>query len=293
MKKILSFLLFLSCAVLSAQLVPLNPDVLYGKLDNGLTYYVHRNTLPKDRVMLYLAVNAGAINENESQNGLAHFCEHMAFNGTKAFPDKGILNYLQSIGLSFGGGLNAYTSSALTCYTLNNVPTTRDGYIDSALLVLREWASNVTYSDEEINKERGVIHEEWRTGGGAGLRMSKITDPVLYTGSKYANHNVIGDINVIDNFAPDFLRAYYKKWYRPDLLAVLVVGDFDKEAMKKKIVKLFSDIPKNNTKPEDVKTLVKDNKDMLVTIATDKEATNLSIQLITKHPGIEIKDLTI
>jgi zinc protease len=291
MKKILSFLLFLSCAALSAQLVPLNPDALYGKLDNGLTYYVHRNSLPKDRVMLYLAVNAGAINENENQNGLAHFCEHMAFNGTKAFPDKGILNYLQSIGLSFGGGLNAYTSSALTCYTLNNVPTTREGYIDSALLVLREWASNVTYSDEEINKERGVIHEEWRTGGGAGLRMSKITDPVLYEGSKYANHDVIGDINVIDNFAPDFLRAYYKKWYRPDLLAVIVVGDIDKEAIKNKIVRLFSDIPKNNTKPEDVKTLVKNNKDPLVTIATDKEATNLSIQIIIKHPGTEIKDL--
>ena len=241
--------------------------------------------------MFYLVVNAGAINENEDQNGLAHFCEHMAFNGTKAFPDKGILNYLQSIGVSFGGGLNAYTSSALTCYTLNNVPTVREGYIDSSLLVLREWASNVTYSDDEINKERGVIHEEWRTGGGASLRMSKITNPVLYGGSKYANHNVIGDVNVIDNFAPDFLRSYYKKWYRPDLQAVIVVGDIDKEAIKNKIAKLFSDIPKNMTKPEDVKTLVKDNKDLLVTIATDKEATNLTIQMITKHPGTEIKDL--
>lgn len=292
MKTTISFLFFLFWSItLSGQPVPLNPDVLYGKLDNGLTYYIHKNILPKDRAMFYLVVNAGAINENENQNGLAHFCEHMAFNGTKAFPDKGILNYLQSIGVSFGGGLNAYTSSALTCYTLNNVPTVREGYIDSSLLVLREWASNVTYSDEEINKERGVIHEEWRTGGGAGLRMSKITNLVLYDGSKYANHNVIGDVNVIDNFAPDFLRSYYKKWYRTDLQAVIVVGDIDKEAIKKKIVKLFSDIPKSNTKLEDVKTLVKANKDLLVTIATDKEATNLSIQMITKHPGTEIKDL--
>jgi zinc protease len=292
MKTIISFLFFLVwTTTLIGQTVPLNPDVLYGKLDNGLTYYIHKNSLPKERAMFYLVVNAGAINENEDQNGLAHFCEHMAFNGTKAFPDKGILNYLQSIGVSFGGGLNAYTSSALTCYTLNNVPTVREGYVDSSLLVLREWASNVTYSDDEINKERGVIHEEWRTGGGASLRMSKITNPILYGGSKYGNHNVIGDVKVIDNFAPDFLRSYYKKWYRPDLQAVIVVGDIDKEAIKNKIAKIFSDIPKNMTKPEDVKTLVKDNKDLLVTIATDKEATNLTIQMITKHPGTEIKDL--
>lgn len=292
MKTTISFLFLLLWTVaLSGQPVPINPEVLYGKLDNGLTYYIHKNSLPKDRVMMYLAVNAGAINENESQNGLAHFCEHMAFNGTKAFPGKGILNYLQSIGVSFGGGLNAYTSSALTCYTLNNIPTAREGYIDSSLLVLREWASNVTYSDEEINKERGVIHEEWRTGGGSGQRMSKITNLVLYDGSKYANHNVIGDVTVIDNFSPDFLRSYYKKWYRPDLQAVIVVGDIDKDAIKKKIVNLFSDIPKVNTKSEDVTTLIKTNKDLLVTIATDKEATNLSIRMITKHPGTEIKDI--
>ncbi|MCX6328428.1 MAG: insulinase family protein, partial [Bacteroidia bacterium] len=261
------------------------------KLDNGLTYYVYKNSLPKERAMFYLVVNAGAINENEDQNGLAHFCEHMAFNGTKAFPDKGILNYLQSIGVSFGKGLNAGTSSAMTVYTLNDIPTVREGYIDSSLLVLREWASNVTYSDNEINKERGVIHEEWRTGGGASLRMSKITNPVLYAGSKYANHNVIGEVSVIDNAAPDFLRSYYKKWYRPDLQAIVVVGDIDREAVRNKIAKLFSDIPKNKKEAEDVKTLVRDNKDVLVTIATDKEAQNVSIQLYIKHPGVEVKDL--
>ena len=291
MKTFFSLLLLLGMTSLSAQVVPLNPDVLYGKLNNGLTYYVQKNSLPKERAMFYLVVNAGAINENEDQNGLAHFCEHMAFNGTKAFPDKGILNYLQSIGVSFGKGLNAGTSSAMTVYTLNDVPTLREGCIDSSLLVLHEWASNVTYSDAEINKERGVIHEEWRTGGGSGLRMSKITNPVLYAGSKYANHNVIGEVTVIDSAAPDFLRSYYKKWYRPDLEAVVVVGDIDREAVRKKIEKLFSDIPKNKNKPEDVKTLVKDNKDLLVTIATDKEAQNVSIQLYIKHPGVEVKDL--
>jgi zinc protease len=291
MKTFFSLLLLFAMMSLSAQLVPLNPDVMYGKLDNGLTYYVQKNSLPKDRAMFYLVVNAGAINENEKQNGLAHFCEHMAFNGTKAFPDKGILNYLQSIGVSFGRGLNAGTSSAQTVYTLNDVPTVRQGCIDSSLLVLREWAANVTYSDSEINKERGVIHEEWRTGGGASLRMSKITNPVLYAGSKYANHNVIGEVSVIDNSAPEFLRSYYKKWYRPDLEAVVVVGDIDRDAVIKKIEKLFSDIPKNRKKPEDVRTLVADNKEPMVTIATDKEAQNIAIQLYIKHPGVEVKDL--
>jgi zinc protease len=291
MKTFFSLLLMIGMTSIYAQVVPLNPDVLYGKLDNGLTYYIQKNSLPKDRAMFYMVENAGAINENEEQNGLAHFCEHMAFNGTKAFPDKGIINYLQSIGVSFGKGINAGTSSAMTVYTLNDVPTAREGCIDSSLLILREWASNVTYSDSEINKERGVIHEEWRTGGGASQRMSKITNPVLYGGSKYANHNVIGEVNVIDNAAPDFLRSYYKKWYRPALQAIIIVGDIDKDAIRNKIVKLFSDIPKNKNKPEDVKTLIKDNKDLLVTIATDKEAQNTSIQLYIKHPGTEVKDL--
>jgi zinc protease len=291
MKTFFSLLLMIGMTSLCAQVVPLSSDVMYGKLDNGLTYYIQKNSMPKERAMFYLVVNAGAINENEDQNGLAHFCEHMAFNGTKAFPDKSILNYLESIGVSFGGGLNAYTSSALTCYTLNNIPLKREGYIDSALLILREWASNVTYSDEEINKERGVIHEEWRTGGGANLRMSKKTNPVLFEGSKYANHNVIGEVNIIDNSSPDFLRSYYKKWYRPDLQAIIVVGDIDQEAIREKIVKLFSDIPKRKDKPESVKTLVKDNKEMQVAIASDKEATNLYMELTYKHPGVEVKDL--
>lgn len=269
----------------------MNPDVLYGKLDNGLTYYVQKNSLPKERAMFYLVVNTGAINENENQNGLAHFCEHMAFNGTKNFPDKGLMNYLQSIGVSFGKGLNAGTSSALTVYTLNDIPTTRNGFIDSSLLILREWASNVSYTTDEINKERGVIHEEWRTYGGASSRMSKITSKVLFEGSKYANHNVIGDIDVIDKADPDLLRSFYKDWYRPDLQAVIVVGDIDKDEIKKKIEKFFGDIPKPKDEPLDVRTIVTDNKDLKVTFATDKEAQYLSITYYVKHPGVENKDL--
>jgi zinc protease len=291
MKSVFVLLFIFVLTTLSAQIVPLNPDVLYGKLDNGLTYYIQKNSLPKERAMFYLAVNAGAVNENSDQNGLAHFCEHMAFNGTKNFPDKGLLNYLQSIGVSFGGGLNAYTNSDITCYTLNDIPTNKQGFIDSALIILREWAGNVSYTTDEINKERGVLHEEWRTGGGAYKRMSDKIDKVLFQGSKYADHNVIGDVSIIDNANPELLRKFYKDWYRPDLQAIIVVGDIDKAAIKSIIEKRFSDLPKRKTAPADVKTFVKDNKEPLVAIAIDKEASNISIMSYTKHPGTVNKDL--
>jgi zinc protease len=291
MRSLFVFIFIFVLATLSAQVVPLNPDVLYGKLDNGLTYYIQKNSLPKERAMFWLAVNAGAVNENEDQNGLAHFCEHMAFNGTKNFPEKGILNYLLSIGVSFGGGLNAGTGSDQTTYTLNNVPVNRHGYIDSALIVLREWAGNVSYTTDEINKERGVIHEEWRQGGGANKRMSDKIDKTLMKGSKYADHNVIGEVTIIDKADPVLLRNFYKDWYRPDLLAVIVVGDIDKADIKSIIEKRFSDLPKRNTPPPDVKTLVADNNEPLVAIATDKEASNISISMYTKHPGPGNKDL--
>ena len=293
MKKLFLLLVLVIGGVsVSAQVVPLNPDVVYGKLKNGLTYYIQKNNLPKARAMFYLAENAGAINENEDQNGLAHFCEHMAFNGTKRFPDKGILNYLESIGVSFGRGLNAGTSSAQTVYTLNDVPTTREGIIDSSLLILSEWATNVSYTTDEINKERGVIHEEWRTYGGAGSRMGMINNKVLYNGSKYANHNVIGDIEIIDKGSPDLLRSFYRDWYRPDMQAIIVVGDINTDEIKAKIEKLFSEIPAHKDKPRDVKTIVSDNKDLQVTIATDKEAQGLRITYYIKHPGTSDKDLS-
>lgn len=291
MKSVFVLLFVFVLTSLSAQMVPLNPDVLYGKLDNGLTYYIQKNSLPKERAMFYLAVNAGAANENADQNGLAHFCEHMAFNGTKNFPDKGLLNYLQSIGVSFGRGLNAYTSSDITCYTLNDIPTNKQGFIDSALIILREWATNVSYTTDEINKERGVLHEEWRTGGGAYKRMSDKVDKVLFQGSKYADHNVIGDVSIIDNANPELLRNFYKNWYRPDLQAIIVVGDIDKAAIKSIIEKKFGDIPKRKNAPVDVKSFVTDNKEPLVAIATDKEASNISITSYTKHPGQVKKDL--
>src|SRR5512145_1992566 len=180
--------------------IPLDPALRYGILKNGMTYYILENHNPSQRADFYIVTNAGAILETDAQNGLAHFAEHMAFNGTKNFPGKGIINYLESNGVSFGGGVNAGTSSAYTMYTLTNLPVTRKTFVDSALLILREWTTNISFTTDEINKERGVIHEEWRTRGGASRRMGKITNAVLYEGSKYANHDVIGDLDVIDNF---------------------------------------------------------------------------------------------
>jgi zinc protease len=291
MKNLFCVIFLLLCTLLQGQDIPLNPDVLYGKLDNGLTYYIQKNSTPEHRAMFYLVVNTGGIYENENQNGLAHFCEHMAFNGTKNLPGKSLINYLESNGVAFGRGVNAGTSSASTTYILNNLPVTNKAFVDSALMILREWASNVSFSTEEINLERGVIHEEWRIYGGASRRMSKVTNKVLFEGSKYANHDVIGELDVIDNCDPDLLRIFYKDWYRPDNQAVIVVGDIDRDEMKEKIEKLFGDIPKPLTKMADTKTLVNPNKEVKFTSATDKEAQGVRISVYVKHPGPDKKDL--
>ncbi len=283
-------LLFLSVS-LSAQEIPLNSKVVHGHLENGLTYYIQKNTLPKERAMFYLVVNAGAIDEEDNQNGLAHFCEHMAFNGTKNLPGKMLLNYMEKNGVSFGRGVNAFTSTNLTCYNLNNVPTTREALIDSSLMILHEWATNVSFSTDEINKERGVIHEEWRTRGGAGRRMGDITNKVLYNNSKYAFRNVIGTLEVIDKSDPDLLRKFYKDFYRPDLEAVIVVGDIDENTIKEKIEKLFGSDPKRENPVPVAKILVPDNKDLMFAFATDKEAQSVAITQYIKFPDPPKKDV--
>lgn len=291
MKNLLFASFFLITLGLSAQDIPLNPAVLHGKLANGLTYYIQKNQLPKDRAMFYLVVNAGAIDENDNQNGLAHFCEHMAFNGTKNLPDKALLNYMEKNGVSFGKGVNAFTSSAITCYNLNDVPTTREILIDSTLLILNEWATNVLYKTEEINKERGVIHEEWRTRGGASRRLGDVTNKVLMNGTKYASHNIIGTLDVIDNADPDLLRKFYQDFYRPDLQAVIVVGDIDPDAIRTKIEKMFGPIAKRETPLQKQKEIVPGNKELEITMATDKEAQNITITQYIKHAGPGKKDV--
>lgn len=272
--------------------IPLDPKVKIGKLDNGLTYYIRQNDMPKDRAEFYLVVNAGAILEDDDQDGLAHFCEHMAFNGTKHFAKNDIIKYLQSIGMKFGPEINAFTSQDVTNYMLQKVPTDNPDIVDSALLILYDWAHNVSFENEDIENERGVIHEEWRTRRGAQFRMQTKTQKVLYKGSKYAERDIIGDIEIIDNCDPDALRRFYKDWYRPDLQAIIAVGDFDPDEMEKKITELFSQIPKRDNPKERKEFEVFDHEETLVAIETDPEARYIIVQLYYKHDLFKEKTLS-
>ena len=263
--------------------VPLDAAVIYGKLDNGLTYYILENDMPENRAEFYLVVDAGAILEDDSQNGLAHFCEHMCFNGTKNFEKHEIINYLQSIGMKFGPEINAFTSHDNTTYMLQKVPTDKQTNVDTALMILYDWAYNVSFEAEEIDNERGVIHEEWRTRRGAMFRLMTKSQKVMFRGSKYAERDVIGDIDIIDNCEYEELRRFYHDWYRPDLQAVIAVGDFDAAEMEAHITTLFSQAPKReNSKPREVFP-VPDHTETYVSIETDPEAQYNMIQVYWKH----------
>lgn len=261
-----------------AQPMPVDPAVRVGVLPNGLTYYIRHNEQPKERCEFHIAQAVGAILENDDQNGLAHFLEHMAFNGTENFPGKGIINYFESVGVSFGGDINAYTSLDETVYRLSNVPT-REGVMDSALLVLRDWSCGLSLLGEEIDAERGVIREEWRTGATASRRMWKESSAKKYPGSQYAKRDVIGDTAVINNFKYEALRNYYKKWYGPDLQAIFVVGDIDVDKMEAKIKALFGPIPERKNRGERPIYPILDNKEPVVAIVTDAEAQNARIDI--------------
>lgn len=271
--------------------LPLDKDLRYGTLQNGLTYYIRTNQEPKDRAEFYIAQNVGASLENDDQNGLAHFLEHMAFNGTKHFPGKGIINYMESIGVRFGYEINAYTSLDETVYNLSSVPTTREGIIDSALLVLHDWSSFILLEGEEIDNERGVITEEWRTGQGANRRMWKKGNALKYPGSQYAKRDVIGDTAVIKNFDHQTIRDFYHKWYRPDLQAIIVVGDIDVDQIEAKIKTLFSDIPRKPNAGERPIHELPDNDEPIIAIITDPEAPYTTIRLDYKKDPLpkEIK----
>ena len=205
----------------------MDPQLHYGILPNGMTYYIRHNGKEKERAHFYIIQDVGAILEEDSQNGLAHFLEHMAFQGTKNLPGKMLIEYMESVGVKFGSNINAYTSIDETVYNLDAVPTYRQGIIDTALMVLHDWSCFLSLEDEEIDKERGVIREEWRTRNKANRRMWTASLPILFKNSQYAKRNVIGDTAIINNFPYDTLRAYYKKWYRPDLQAIAIVGDIN------------------------------------------------------------------
>ena len=263
----------------NAQQLPQDPEIVTGKLPNGLTYIIRHNEYPKDRADFYIAQKVGAILEEDNQNGLAHFLEHMAFNGTKNFPDKGIINYLQSVGCRFGSELNAYTSIDETVYHFHNVPTTRESVIDSALLILHDWSGFISLESAEIDKERGVIREEWRTSSSASRRTYFKHIRNTMPGSQYAKRDVIGDTAVINNFKYDELRAYYHKWYRPDLQGIIVIGDVDANKVAEKIEKLWEDIPAQENPAERVIYTIDNNTEIITSVVTDKELTSTSFEI--------------
>ena len=290
MKKLIlsTLVLVLSIVAMAQQPQPLPIDsaVRMGKLDNGLTYYIRHNEYPKQRAEFHIAQAVGAILEEDHQNGLAHFLEHMAFNGTEHFAGKGIIEYFESIGVNFGGNINAYTSLDETVYRLSEVPTTREGIIDSALLVMHDWACGLLLLEDEIDNERGVIREEWRTGAQANRRMWKAINPLKYPGSQYAKRDVIGDTAVINNFAYDALRDYYKKWYGPDNQAIIVVGDIDVDQIEAKIKALWADVPARENRGERPLYSVDDNEQPIVAIVRDKEAQYTRIEMEFKKPQL-------
>lgn len=272
---------------------PYDPQVKTGVLSNGMKYYIRANKLPEKLAEFYLAVNAGAIQENDDQNGLAHFTEHMAFNGTRNFPKKSLIDYLGTLGVKFGRNLNAGTGVEQTVFRVTSVPLIREGIIDSVMLVLQNWAAFVSFDDAEIESERGVIREEWRMYGSANERMNIKLAPIIYKDSKYANRNVIGDTTVINNFKPETLRTFYKNWYRPDLQALIFVGDFDVNVVEAKIKRFFSEIPPAvNPVPKEIYP-IPDNVEPLIGIATDPETTTTEVSVIYKAEAVKDSDRNI
>ena len=263
------------------QLVPVDPNLKIGKLPNGLTYYIRKNAKPENRVELRLVVNTGSVLEDDDQVGLAHFMEHMNFNGTRRFPKNELVNYLQSIGVEFGADLNAYTSFDETVYILP-VPTDKPGLVDKGLQILEDWAHNATLDSLEIDKERGVVIEEWRLSRGADERMMRQTLPVQYQGSKYASRLPIGTKENLESFKHDVLKRFYKEWYRPDLEAVVVVGDIDVNEIEQKIKQYFGSIPEPTTPRKRESFPVPDHEATLSVVAKDKETAFPTVEIMFK-----------
>ncbi|MBI5324776.1 MAG: insulinase family protein [Ignavibacteriae bacterium] len=266
--------------------VPSDPKIKIGKLSNGLTYYIKENKKPEKRAELLLALNAGSILEDDDQDGLAHFCEHMAFNGTKNFPKNDLVSFLESTGVRFGSDLNAYTNTDETVYMLT-LPTDNEDILNKGFRVLEDWAHNVTYNDVDIDNERGVIREEWRLGKGAEDRIDRIQRPVLFKDSKYAIRDVIGDTAIINNSPHEAFRRFYHDWYRPNLMAVICVGDFDSKDIEQKIIEHFGKLinPENQRKRE--KFTLPPHKDILVSVAKDAELSMPGVEIYFKHAGRE------
>ena len=267
--------------------LPVDKNVRIGQLDNGLTYYIRHNKLPENRAEFYIAQKVGSILEEPQQRGLAHFLEHMAFNGTKNFPgdDKGlgVIPWCETVGIKFGTNLNAYTSIDETVYNISNAPIDRTGVLDSCLLILHDWSNYILLKDDEIDKERGVIREEWRSRNSGMLRVYTDLLPTIYQGDKYADCMPIGSIDVINNFPYKDIRDYYHKWYHPDLQGIVIVGDIDVDTVEAKLKAVFADVQKPVNPAERTYYPVADNKEPIVAIGTDKEVDDPSIEIYFKQ----------
>jgi zinc protease len=273
--------------------VPLDPAYRIGKLDNGLTYYIRHNTEPAGRASYYIIQNVGSILERDNQNGLAHFLEHMAFNGTTRFPGKALLSTLEKHGVAFGRDINAGTNFDETVYNLSDVPVDKPGLIDTCLMILADWSDFITLDENEINKERGVIIEEWRTRRNAQWRMMTQMLPVLFEGSMYAKRDIIGDTAVLKNFLPETLRQFYHDWYRTDLQAIAVVGDIDVDETEKKIKQIFSSIPPVENPVPRPENLLVPKEGTRYLLITDPEAsqTTLNLIIVDRGPDKKARDL--
>lgn len=263
--------------------VRFSPDVKVGKLSSGIPYYIMKNSRPAKRAELMLVVNAGAVLEDDDQNGLAHFCEHMAFNGTQSFPKLELVNFLESMGVRFGADLNAYTNADETVYMIT-VPLERPNDFIKGIQVLRDWAGSVTYADSDIDAERGVVMEEWRLGKGAEARVNDKHRPLIYYKSKYAERDVIGDTNVLLRAPGENLRRFYRTWYRPELMSVVIVGDIDASTVEQYLQKYFSSIPSSGERSSQRPQIVlPPHKETLISIASDVELTQASAEIYIKR----------
>lgn len=266
--------------------IPVDNAVRIGKLPNGLTYYIRHNDYPEHRVNFYIAQRVGSIQEEENQRGLAHFLEHMAFNGSENYPGDKLLEYMRSIGVEFGRDLNAYTAIAETVYNIDNVPSKNIAALDSCLLVLKDWSNGLTLATEEIDKERGVIENEWRLRSEPMQRMMERNLETIYPGSKYGRRMPIGTMEVVKNFKPEVLRQYYHKWYRPDNQAIIVVGDIDVDRTEQKIKEMFSGIKLDPNAAPVVAEPVPDNNEAIIVVDKDKEQQFNIVQIMFKHDDV-------
>lgn len=266
------------------QIVPNDPQVRTGTLESGIKYYIRHNSKDPKRANFHIVYGVGAVQEADNQIGLAHFLEHMAFNGSKNFPDNTLIDYLQSIGVKYGENLNAGTGREMTTYMVTNVPLLRESIVDSVLLVLHDWAGFINLDEKEIDKERGVISEEWRLYmGDAGFRINQKQLPTIFNNSIYAKRNLLGNEELLKSFTYDDLRSFYRQWYRPDMQAFVIVGDFDVDHMEAKLKATMADIKAPDSKTKKSVVTVDDNQTPLVNISTDPEFIGTVTTLIFRH----------